>query len=1097
MPQARLTPREFLKSRRPERFSDSFVEQGSRLDRTVLEYHIHTLTSRSQEIEFQTFARHLLQREVCPNLLPQSGPTGGGDSKVDSETYPVSDDYSLVWFVGKGREAADERWAFAFSAKEDWRSKVQSDVKKIAETGRGYTKAIFVTNQYVSDKKRAELEDVLTSMHGMDVRIFDRTWILDRVFEGRHEDLAIDDLKLQCDARTIVRQGPLDARKEIELEALESRVLTATQEGRQNPQLAADCIEAVIISRSLDRPRTEVDGLLSRAERVSKQCGTAHQQLIAAYQHTWTAFWYYEDFGEFVRMYSTVEERAKGSDNVYHLELLCNTWYLLNIVAQGGSIDVATELDPHTEVLVAELNRFAAYGSRPSAALQARTMRLMVELLRTKLGESESIFEQLKEVIQTCECSIGFPLEPLVQVLTTIGSGFGNSNAFDELFNTLETVWARRQGDVAAARLLVGRGAQQLDAGRPLQAIKTLGRALTRLFKDESKDEMIHALYLCSSAYERVGLLWAARGAALTAASLATDEFWKYEDVTRFQANCYNRLKWIELQLGRIPQTLSWYEVDQMARSVLREKGVSTTILDDDDIAFDGILGIQFLRLELFDLKGLEKLPESLESMQLHASSLALRFALGDNEGVASDLQLDASTEEDLQSRFVKWRDQPAREELRFDPQLNESQKLRLKTAVAGCDVSVECQNSQECLAVGESLLAVMESLLATGLVDRVVASQPSLIVRIKTSEFSESPFSFKVTEHDGRHTVDIQCSVLNPNRLSVEEQRTVKERLLDMVVACICHCFFIGDPDSFIDRLFGDERAVERAVHFTSSFVVLGNVLGDCPRNSISDWMQSGAKAVPLSRNTTWDSDLRTETAPKQKMEQPSKRGTGSPPKDLPNPEAIKHSQLKSVSLIRNPLWNRAGWSGMATIVFDEPYHPPYLLPVFRDARAARAIFSGFREDVGATDEHDRLRVTLIRGINRENPFAYRIIFGSQLPNEIRESEWKMVVMASRVHTMEPTSSENIDRFLLRYSKVNTYIIAPCTTGPNGDIEKPIFELGIQKRQLIVRDSWKVGLNDLDSGGILPDDDPIIPDGEVDPPVNALLAWKRSKHAE
>ena len=113
----RSSPKEFLKSRRPERFSDSFVEEGPRLDRAVVEYHLDTLTSRSQEIEFQKFARSLIQREVCPNLLPQSGPTGGGDSKVDSETYPVSDDHSLVWYVGTGREASNERWAFAFSAK--------------------------------------------------------------------------------------------------------------------------------------------------------------------------------------------------------------------------------------------------------------------------------------------------------------------------------------------------------------------------------------------------------------------------------------------------------------------------------------------------------------------------------------------------------------------------------------------------------------------------------------------------------------------------------------------------------------------------------------------------------------------------------------------------------------------------------------------------------------------------------------------------------------------------------------------------------------------------------------------------------------------
>src|ERR1700733_5606866 len=112
-----FSPRDFLKTRRPEEFSDSAVREHPVLDRSLLEYHLETLTSRSQETQFANFARHLAQREICPNLLPQTGPTGGGDSKVDSETYPVSEDIVLGWHVGVGSAASSERWGFAFSAK--------------------------------------------------------------------------------------------------------------------------------------------------------------------------------------------------------------------------------------------------------------------------------------------------------------------------------------------------------------------------------------------------------------------------------------------------------------------------------------------------------------------------------------------------------------------------------------------------------------------------------------------------------------------------------------------------------------------------------------------------------------------------------------------------------------------------------------------------------------------------------------------------------------------------------------------------------------------------------------------------------------------
>jgi|SRR5271170_4556837 len=109
-----FSPREFLKNRRPERFSDTVFQDIPQLDRAILEYHLDTLTSRSEELLFQNFARELLEHTVCPNLIPQTGPTGGGDSKVDSETYPVAESLALSWFIGNGNDAATERCSIPF-----------------------------------------------------------------------------------------------------------------------------------------------------------------------------------------------------------------------------------------------------------------------------------------------------------------------------------------------------------------------------------------------------------------------------------------------------------------------------------------------------------------------------------------------------------------------------------------------------------------------------------------------------------------------------------------------------------------------------------------------------------------------------------------------------------------------------------------------------------------------------------------------------------------------------------------------------------------------------------------------------------------------
>jgi hypothetical protein len=518
-----FSPREFLKARRPERFSDSVSENQPILDRTLLEYHLETLTNRSQETDFQNFALHLAQKEVCSNLLPQTGPTGGGDSKVDTETYPVADDLSYAWYVGAGREAASERWAFAISAKADWRAKFRSDVKKIANTRRGYSKAFFITNQYVRDRDRAEVEDELRVQHGLDVRIFDRTWILDKVFAGRHEALAIDDLRMQPTLRTQVKKGPRDLEREQALSEVEGKITAAAQTSQFGFQFVADCIEAADLSRNLERPRTETDGRFIRAEQAASRYGNVHQQLLCAYEYAWTACFWYEDFTRAAQLYGVVEGKAKGTSNAYELELLSNLWKVLFTTVRVGCLDPAVaDLDVRAQTLIAEFERLVGEEDRPSNALHARSILLVMQMLMQGPDGVDECLSKLGSVVLESTGLVGFPLEPLVESLTSIGDTLGTYPGYDALHETIIEVVAAREGDVAAAKLLVRRGAQQLEADRPVEAVRLLGRALAKLFKHESRHDLVKALAMCGAAYERLGLLWAARGTTLTAASVAT-----------------------------------------------------------------------------------------------------------------------------------------------------------------------------------------------------------------------------------------------------------------------------------------------------------------------------------------------------------------------------------------------------------------------------------------------------------------------------------------------------------------------------------------------------------------------------------------------
>lgn len=1088
-----FSPRQFLEARRPERFSDSVLEEGRVLGRSMLEYHLDSLTSRSQEADFERFARGLAEREVCPNLLPQTGPTGGGDSKVDAETYPVADDLALVWYVGIGREAASERWAFAFSTKKRWRDKVQSDVKKIAETNRGYSKAFFITNQYVRDKTRADVEDKLSEACHMDVRILDRSWILDRVFEGGHESLAIEQLHIQTSVDTQVRKGPLDLSREEELTEVEARIKAAPQQGRLGFQFVNDCLEAATLARSLERPRTDVEGLFSRAERVAEKYGTPQQKLASAYQAAWTAYWWYEDYNVLADMYGKAEKHAAGAQSAYDLELLTNLWCVLQTCVKSGNLDEATaKLQERTRTLTAELERLSTQQDRPSTALQARTLLLEMRLVSSIPGNVDTVLRELREVVQECKGLLGYPLEPLVEMLLEFGKLVGEHPTYGKLFESIVEVASAREGEVSAARILLKRGAQQLDADRPYEAIRSLGRALVRLYKHESRDDLVRALYLCGEAYERVDLLWAARGTLLAAASVAIDEFWAYAKVTPLQAICCNRVKWLELRLGRLPQTLAWHEVDCAFRGVLADQGYKADRLAQREMQFDAILGILLLRTDIWDLKFLSSLPDVLDRLGLHCSAVALQYALGHEDELPEEFVGDKISGEKLYHFFEQWRDQPAAGDLPATPSLYEQRTVTLNSNVLGCRITAESENTTPCVELAEWMLAALESLLSTGMLERVVAREPVLTIKLRKSDFVEPPFAFEIQERDGRPHLEVRCAAFDAHMVSHEAQGHLKDKMLEVLPHLLARVFMLGESEQVIVKLFRDELALERSINFTSSFVTLGNVLGDTPKTTISAWSSPDVRDYPLKRDEEWDAtDRRAKAISSKERKRPElAHGTGEPPAEVRDKGRTKHTEIETVSLIREVLWNQAQWAGTAYAWDMNNLGLPVLALCFRNAEAAVTIFRLWLDELGPRDSEERLRLTIIRGISRGNPNAYRIVIGSNPRKVFSDPNIKRINMVFRVNTMEPQSGQNLEHFLSHYQKHGKYKLTLATSEADFSKAKR-FDASIEKRELYVREAWEIGRNDPDCIGIREDDDVIIPEGQENAPVLELLRRK------
>jgi len=312
-----------------------------------------------------------------------------------------------------------------------------------------------------------------------------------------------------------------------------------------------------------------------------------------------------------------------------------------------------------------------------------------------------------------------------------------------------------------------------------------------------------------------------------------------------------------------------------------------------------------------------------------------------------------------------------------------------------------------------------------------------------------------------------------------------IHERLVELTSSILARVFLIDDLGQLLTKLFRDDRALERAVNFSVGFAALANVLGTSPRMSLADWSDPAAQEHALTRTRAWDASCPPPSAGEGsrqgRAEQPARRG-------VVETGRLAHSEIESVSLIRTALWDRAKWAGTAFIGAEDDSMPPLLAPIFGGAEAAGEIFRHLVSELGTRDEAEKLRISIIRGVSRARPLAYRVVIGSN-PDLARPGPGRrLVVMGARIHTMEPTSSENLDRFLRSHARFGFYGLAYCVFDSNPAEPWLVTRDVIAKRELHVRQAWEVGPDDIDSSGILEGDDPIIPPDQPEAPILKLL---------
>jgi len=1067
-----MKPSEFYKNLRPEYFSDSELAYEVELPREMLAYELDQISTNQKQDEFETLCRRLAEKFISPNLIPQVGPTGGGDGKTDFETHPVSKEISQRWFVPENGWNKDEKWAFAISAKKEWKGKAKSDIKKIIETEREYTRVYFMTNQKVSSKKKKDAQDEFIKEFNIDVIILDGEWILEKIYNNNLIELVVDSINLSSAFKNKkIKQGSNDVSRIEELEELEEKINNQNRYSEFDFQLVQDALRTAVLSRMLEKPRDEIEGKFQRAFRLCEK--EDFKNLIQIYyQRAWTHLYWYDDYENFVNDYLEVKKLVSSQSTAYEIELYFNLFNSLYSVSLNPNIsdNIEIEIESENKDLHVLLKELEEDEERLNISLIAQTYRLLLDITKSIHNEFKNINELLKElteVISKCNIFPSFPFESTKEIIERIGDVLTDSKEYDFLFEKLAEVSEKRSSELNAGTLYLRRAGQKFGAELYEDSIVYFGKSLLKLSKEETQHGTYLALIGLAYAYRNMGLLWASNSCFIGAYSISLKPFEEKGVINKKTYNIAKEILTNEILIGRIPQILIWWELVGMLRTVLNiEEDLDSNLKLDYMAVRESFLSVRLINSNVENDEGYTLLPDILSTYNIELSADALLFKLGHFDIIKDDYKnIEFETKEDFKKYFTDVASQPVREQFLYDTNLMSHNLLELESNILGCNIKVSFEKDKELLLVAETILAFMESFLSTSL-GNATSHTNSILIKL---EFREMNKILEFEHNDNSNTYNL---FFNDKELLTSKNINSNDFHNEMrvfIAIFLGKNFLIkGNIKDYLLHLFEKEEVLERVSMVYNHRNFFTNSVGNDAKVFFEDWVKNIQNLNKYEIKEIENFDMKKEFTKKENFDYKEKR----------------HDKIKTESIIDMELWDKAKWSATGS-VFDPSSGFLGLIIVYKDIEAGKKIFDNWIKRFGKIDEKESIKISIIKGTSQNNPYHYTVQF--TFNPDINLVKTNLLVIPSRFNIMTPNSSINLDNFEKFYSQIKRFMIMPAKFDTTKQLE-PIFDKAIMKTEISIKNAWEIGEHDMERCVIRKEDNPIIPQEHLEDAP--LLKW-------
>lgn len=1033
----------YYRDLRPQYFSDSKVVYDIPLTREFFDAQLALLSTKKMQSEFENFVVACACRLITPNIKSQTGPDGGGDGKVDAETYAVSSDISDKWYVEDVGASGKEKWAFAISCKKTWKPKVASDVEKAVGTGRGYTRILFFSNQYIKSSTRADVEKVLSEKYGVTVEIFDRLWCANAVFIHGCMDVALSFLNFSDEyKRKNTFTGPNDSERKERLTELEKRILRSID--GFDTDYVDELHETCILSRGLELPRTETEGRYKRALRECVRHGSSQQAFNIIYDHAWTSFFWFEDVEAMVKDYYQLKEYVKDSPSVIRIEKTTNILTNMINAARAELFDV--------DVIKAEVSFFKDFvedlkkKGMPSSLLFLQ-LYLAEQRLISHLAAGESIDEDIdavRSLLLKAPYHLEISFDAQFEIINNLNKIIDDNDKYDDLLDELTAILRKTHSAQEGARVELSRAMILMEKKKYQSAIRHFGFCIRPFEKEECMEELVKSSGMMGIALYECGLPYSAEAYLVKSASILLKSFYINGTVPHLLMTVLQKLCEIELMLGRIVMFWNWYEL----MMVVAQNGdyAEDVHFKEENALHDCAWACRFAASDLNNpIIGL--VPPVLERMRMFSSSEYLKFALGYGEELDEQIR-NTYAEQGWQEKMLS---QPIFKQFFCELNVSHGDNAEIQTTVRNCTLHVKYHNTCQNQIVAEILLGTLEALLATMEVFEVVVITPDVTITIENTE-GHTEFVLKDS----------------PIEYVLKLAHTHSEAELWECLSMFISCFLSRNTmtkdkiETLLESKQCGEKLLDRVSNLTSVKQSINNVLGDSFKCKIEDWCK------PEDRFYQMKNESFIHASQVYKNEKQT--------------DIVFHSTNKDMSI-----WNGAGWQGCGFVFDQMGTTPPIFGLAFENIERGKRIVEEWKHNLQA--KSSAVVVYIVRGINKNHPSWYRVCVSPDVKYEDK-IEGRYYSTMCRSHTMTPANTTNLDNFERQFKMFKGCWFTAFAMGQEKQIIMPSnFEDVFRFNNIEFRDAWEIGVHDFARTALEVGDEPFIPEDKKDTaPVNEVL---------